>query len=171
MATWLTEWNFPGAVPPRLLFVTDEPTDLNGQAAREKLIYETTGLCPTLERIETIYGAGWAVRAVQSAASPTIPVPSAIPAPPGEGAQFAEANGFSAQHAVDAVPAPDQQFQAIVEAMIQPILARMKEGITPEELLNFLGESYPKMHYQQLTEILDRLMFAGNAWGRIDGHS
>lgn len=155
VAAWLTDWNFPGVIPPRLVFMTDEADDLDKQAVREKLIFETTGMVPTKKHVENVYGGEWEVKTV-------------APAPTPPGTQFAEKSLFSGQQAVDAVPVPDKQLQAIAEAMIQPILERMKNGVTPEELLNWLGESYPEMEYQGLTELLDRLTFAGENWGRLD---
>lgn len=155
VAAWLTDWNFPGAVPPRLVFLTDEADDLDKRATREKAIFETTGLAPTKQHVENVYGGEWELKSA--------PATQAAP-----GTQFAEREVFPGQQAVDAVSAPNEQLQAIAEAMIQPILERMKGGIAPEELLNWLGESYPEMDYRGLTDLLDRLTFAGEAWGRLD---
>jgi phage gp29-like protein len=163
VAAWVTDWNFPGVMPPRLVFMTDEPDDLDKRAVREKTIFETTGLVPTQKHVENVYGGEWEVKAV----APTQP-PAPPPAPPAPGTQFAEGGGLSGQNAVDAIPAPDQQLQEIAALLVKPILERMKEGIAPEELLNLLGEAYPEMDYQGLTDLLDRLAFAGNAWGRLD---
>ncbi|MBF0583092.1 MAG: DUF935 family protein [Magnetococcales bacterium] len=161
---WLTDWNFPGAATPRLSFVTDEPDDLDARAAREKTIYETTGLKPTRKHIETVYGGEWE----ESTPQPTPQPAAAKQSPP---AQFAEGNLFPAQQAVDAVAFDNDELQAIAAALLKPILARMQEGVSPEELLNLLGESYPEMDYQGLTELLDRLLFAGETWGRLDANN
>ncbi|MBF0402305.1 MAG: DUF935 family protein, partial [Magnetococcales bacterium] len=161
---WLTDWNFPGAATPRLSFVTDEPDDLDARAAREKTIYETTGLKPTRKHVETVYGGEWE----ESTPQPTQQPAAAEQSPP---AQFAEGNLFPAQQAVDAVAFDNDELQAIAAALLKPILARMQEGVSPEELLNLLGESYPEMDYQGLTELLDRLLFAGETWGRLDANN
>lgn len=55
---WLTEWNFPGAKPPRVFRVTDPEEDLTQRADRDTKIYNM-GFKPTLEYIREQYGEGW----------------------------------------------------------------------------------------------------------------
>lgn len=55
---WWTEWNFPGAVPPRVYRQTEQKEDLVKRADRDKKISEL-GYEPTQEYIQQTYGDGW----------------------------------------------------------------------------------------------------------------
>jgi len=61
VATWLTEWNFPGAKPPKVWRKTEKPKDDNSLAERDSKIY-ALGFEPTEEYIEETYGPGWIKR-------------------------------------------------------------------------------------------------------------
>jgi phage gp29-like protein len=55
---WLTEYNFPGAKPPRVYRVTDEEEDQNQAADRDTKIHGM-GFKPTLKHITDQYGGEW----------------------------------------------------------------------------------------------------------------
>ena len=58
-AVWLTEWNFPGAVPPRVWRHIRRREDLSGRAVRDRHLAEASGLRPTKSYIEDVYGGEW----------------------------------------------------------------------------------------------------------------
>lgn len=62
-ATWWTEWNFPGAVPPRVWRNTRPPEDLNQRAERDKKVAEL-GYEPTEDYVRETYGEGWVKKKV-----------------------------------------------------------------------------------------------------------
>lgn len=64
---WWTEYNFPGAIPPRVYRVTTPPEDLAKRAERDEKI-KALGYEPTEEYIKETYGEGWR----KSQAAPTI---------------------------------------------------------------------------------------------------
>ncbi|WP_130472359.1 DUF935 domain-containing protein [Candidatus Magnetaquicoccus inordinatus] len=172
VSVWLSDWNFPGAVTPRLVFMTEEPEDLNRRAEREKTISETTGLRPSKKHVEEVYGGDWEEKE-QSA-------PMVAPDPAGKDLAaeqkqqepaFAEASPYPAQQAIDAVQLPAEQIHAAMTALLAPFISRLQEGATAQELLVQLGEIYREMNYQQLAELLDRIIMAGEVWGRLDADS
>lgn len=55
---WWTEWNFPGAVPPRVYRHTEPPEDLAARAERDTKI-KALGYSPTEDYILETYGEGW----------------------------------------------------------------------------------------------------------------
>ena len=55
---WWTEWNFPGAKPPRVYRHTEPPEDMNARAERDGKI-KALGYEPTEEYIREAYGEGW----------------------------------------------------------------------------------------------------------------
>lgn len=56
--TWLTNWNFPGAKPPKIWRNTEPPEDLQQRVEVDKGIY-SLGYEPTEEYIKATYGDGW----------------------------------------------------------------------------------------------------------------
>lgn len=61
---WLTEVNFPGAMPPRVWRNTEPPEDMNVRAERDQKVY-ALGFEPTEEYIKENYGEGWIKRQPQ----------------------------------------------------------------------------------------------------------
>lgn len=59
---WWTEWNFPGATPPRLYRHTSPPEDLNARAERDGKII-AMGYEPDDSYITQTYGKGWKKKA------------------------------------------------------------------------------------------------------------
>lgn len=58
VATWLTEWNFPGAVPPKVWRIVDPPEDLDAIAERDTKIH-ALGWERTDDSFRETYGEGW----------------------------------------------------------------------------------------------------------------
>lgn len=69
VATWLTEWNFPGAGVPSVWRNTDADEDLNARADRDTKVY-ALGFEPTEDYITQTYGEGWQKKAVQAGLTP-----------------------------------------------------------------------------------------------------
>lgn len=115
VVAWLTEWNFPGAKPPRVWRVIEPPDDLNQRATRDKDIY-ALGFEPTEEYITETYGPGWKKKAVQEGLDPN--------AVPGQlAAEFAELGALAAMksgHRADQVALADaaQMFASNYEGVI-----------------------------------------------------
>jgi Protein of unknown function (DUF935) len=108
---WWTEWNFPGAVPPRVYRQTEPAADLNARAERDTMIF-ALGYEPEEDYILETYGKGWKEKA-------PAPVPPALagfmPGQPGgepeagdAGQDFAE-NEPAALAALRAARRGDQQ--------------------------------------------------------------
>jgi phage gp29-like protein len=64
---WLTEFNFPGATPPRVWRRIAQQEDLKSRAERDVMIFDL-GFKPTLDYITETYGDGWEVRDIPTAA-------------------------------------------------------------------------------------------------------
>lgn len=58
LVKWITEYNVPGATPPRVWRKVEEQKDLGAVAARDKTIYDM-GFKPTLAYITETYGGEW----------------------------------------------------------------------------------------------------------------
>lgn len=164
LLTWITEFNVPGATPPTVYRVVEEPKDLVGQAERDKSLYEM-GFRPSLAYINDTYGGEWteAPRPLNA-----LPLPGAGPA---AGAQFAEAlnarfpDQAALDQAIDAIPAAALQVQA--EGMLAPVMALLKSGASFQEVAYKLGEAYPRMSTTAFEELLERAIFVADLWGRL----
>lgn len=86
---WMTMFNFPGAAPPRVFRVIQEPDDADALADRDAKV-KGMGFKPSLEYVKETYGDHW------EEAAPAVD-PAAAPKPGTEGAEFAE-------HAVRELP-------------------------------------------------------------------
>lgn len=64
VAKWLTEWNFPGAVTPRVWRVVDPPEDVDTIAERDSKLYNM-GWERTDDSFKETYGEGWQRKAAQ----------------------------------------------------------------------------------------------------------
>lgn len=53
-------------------------------------------------------------------------------------------------------------------ALLAPLFSEVQAGLSPEELEERLAELYPAMDAEQLTDILSRLFFVAQLWGRTD---
>lgn len=112
-ARWLTEWNFPGAAPPRVHHDAEPPEDLDRRSEREERVARTSGLRPTRTHVENVYGGEW--EPAPSAPTPTRPE---IRAP---GAAFA-------QGGADAIAAASEE---LTEDW-RPLVGKLPDGDTPE---------------------------------------
>jgi phage gp29-like protein len=103
IGAWFTEFNFPGAIPPRVWRNTEPPEDLAQRAERDTKI-KALGYEPTEDYIAETYGDGWVKAQAASTLAPVLP--------PDMAAQdFAE---VAALAAVKSINRADQQ--ALVQA-------------------------------------------------------
>lgn len=70
------------------------------------------------------------------------------------------------QAAIDDADLGDQ-LQVISEAMLRPLIDEVRGGIAPEALLERLADLYPSMDDQALTDLLARVIFVADIWGRV----
>ncbi|MXX62972.1 MAG: DUF935 family protein [Holophagales bacterium] len=185
VATWLTEWNFPGAAVPRVNRVMEDPPDLEALAKRDKLIVEFTGRRLTEEYVKETYGVELGEETM----------PQMMPQG-GPGGRFGgedegdEANMAGWQNRAlsrpgapraavlaEGRPRPDQIEQVLAavddgawdllaEDLIRPVLDLAQSD--PAGMIRDLAAVYPGMETRQLTERLARLLFAADALGRLE---
>lgn len=124
---WLTEWNFPGAVTPRVWRNTSPPEDLNARAERDGKV-SALGYEPTEEYIEETYGPGW-----RKKEAPAMPPAAFGPLP----AEFAEISALAEKRVGHRA---DQQ--ALVDAATL-LSTRYRDlyGKRVEQLVSYLEDS------------------------------
>ncbi|MCC7413356.1 MAG: DUF935 family protein [Gammaproteobacteria bacterium] len=160
---WITELNVQGAVPPRFEFYEEAE-------ARQ----DWTTVIDKARRYVQI-PAAWAHERLQipepKAGEDLLPGFGTAPEPPA-GAMFARAGASLVQDAdldelLDALTGRELQGQ--VEAVLAPVLELAREA--PDELLGRLAERYPDMDDAALQELLARVIFVAETWGRLDAGS
>jgi len=156
---WLTAWNFPGAVPPRVYRVTDEPADLNAMAERDVKIATGLGYRRTPESVNELYGEGW-----EPATPTTPPWQAGNPAAP---AQFSEGAPAVRDEIDDMVDDALADWQPLLDPMVAPVQAMLDEaarqGLTAAEVLKRLPNLLSEMDDSALTQSLTRSVFAAGA--------
>lgn len=164
---WWTEWNFPGAVPPRVFRQTEPQEDLNTRAERDGKIF-ALGYEPTEDYVRETYGDGWVKKAAPTQA-PGMPPMLAGPAGPGfdPRAEFAEGE-IAALQAMRAARRGDQralaeaamhfaeQYQTILGRQVGAILQAAEDSGDPEVFRRRLDELLEQQPAPELVEKVNR---------------
>lgn len=92
-------------------------------------------------------------------------------APPAATAALTAGEGdpvrFPDQDALDAATVPESTLQRIMEQLTGSLVAELKDGKTPDELLAALASHYPRMETRDMEELLARAIFMAEVWGRV----
>ncbi len=160
---WITEFNVPGAKPPKFWRKVEEEKDLVAQATRDAAIFKM-GYKPTLNYIISTYGGEWV--------DAPVPPPAANQGANALGelnAAFAEAAAAATlgQSAVDNAgnALPDAKLQAQMSAMLTPVLDLIKSGASYTAIMTKLAQTFPLMDAAALEELLARAIFVADLWG------
>lgn len=166
---WWTEWNFPGAVPPKVWRKTEPPEDLTARAERDTKVYGL-GYEPTEDYIRETYGEGW-----QKRQAPAVD-PNGMPGAPGrqgignaDPAQFAEGEAAALQALraarrgdqqalAEAAVAFAEQYQTVVGRQVGAILQAAEEAGDPDLFRRRLDEI---LEQGPAPEAVDKLTRAG----------
>lgn len=153
---WLTEWNFPGAVPPRVWRSTSPPADTKAQVERDKVLTEI-GFEPTDEYVRDTYGEGFVRKKTQQRTSSG---PSAEDqAPPEEQADLAEG-----------AEEPEDEWR-VISPTVQALEDLLEECADLSEFQKRLGEVAQTDKQRQLVADLARVMFVGSIAGQVGANS
>lgn len=169
---WWTEFNFPGATPPKVYRHTEPAEDMGARAERDSKIF-ALGYEPEESYILETYGPGW-----KKKQAPAMPAGGLIPGqqPGQQPAQFAEGESAALQ-ALRAARRGDQQ--ALLDAAVS--FAEQYETIMGQrvaKILQFAEEAGdPEVFRQRLAELLEedpapeavQAMQRGNFFARMMG--
>jgi len=150
-ATWLTQWNHPGAVVPRIYRDFSESEDLRNAADRDaKLV--VVGYRPSAQRVQETYGTGY---------EPISSTPQENPAPPA----FAESGALSADASIERLIG-DGGWEKVIGPEVDTVSKALDRASSLEDarkLISELSEQDPTA----VTESLARVMFAAHAAGQL----
>lgn len=191
LVRWIVEYNFPGAVLPRVERDFSEPEDTAKLATRDKALHEM-GWDPDEAYIQATYGEGWSKRATPA---PTMPQPGpagqADPTDPTQGntaddptdpqndaARFAEGAPLGAGGAqrafnkvrqlaiADAAQQLAGDWQAVMRRPVEDLVARLEQSgdlVAFREGLTALLDRKPDADTVQM---IATASFAANLMGR-----
>lgn len=159
-ARWLTDWNFPGAAPPKVWRQTEPDEDLDSRAKRDKTLYDM-GFKPTLQTIQDTYPGEWE----QRAPTPTPPLAQGGPADPA----FAETG--------DALPADTLADRLAIEAgpaqaqWLRQIRAMVNQADSLPALRNQLLAAFGELPPDELSETMAAAFAVAELVGRFDAQA
>ncbi|MBF0415605.1 MAG: DUF935 family protein [Magnetococcales bacterium] len=167
---WLTEWNFPKAIPPRVWRQVEEPEGLTERAARDKVIYDM-GFRPALEYIRETYGEGWDL--------PPAPAPMSNASlqraregdkrQPKDGTHFAETDSEEDPNKMPRlIDWGIEQFDLILEEMLVPVRETLDQVATLAEFNDRLPGLIKKMGITKLTDHIEQACLLANLGGRAE---
>jgi phage gp29-like protein len=157
---WLTEYNYPGANPPRVYRMVMPEEDLTARAERDAKIKDL-GYKPTLAYVNDTYGDGWEAATPE----PTIPGAQLPPAPPGAAASFAEPALSPPAQMLD--PAR-QHVEPASNAWIDQVRALAMEVDSLEALRDQLLTLYPSMTLDDYADAMAEATTAAELAGRSE---
>lgn len=150
---WLTEWNFPGAEPPRVYRVVEEPEDMDARASRDEKVFRMSGFKPSLGYIQKTYGVE-----VQE---------EAPPAGGAAAAEFAEGTGGSDPAAVMTNQLA-KAMQPVVKDWSDQLRALVDNATSLDELQEQLLQLAPELSLDQYAAAMAVGLQAANLAGRTD---
>lgn len=170
---WLTMFNFPGAEPPRVFRVVEEPEDANQISERDKKVMEM-GFKPSLDYIHETYGDHWEEAAPPG---PVLPAPGAPLQPDDDPpASFADATAIArakadAQARLDAVidgaGQASAQWHAFIAPRIRELRVLLDQGddlVAFRERITEFAEADPQGEF---VEAIARAGFGAQLLGRL----
>lgn len=176
---WWCDWNFPGAVPPRVYRHTEPAEDLNARAERDTKI-AGLGYSPTPDYILETYGEGWEkkpdpVQAVAGALMPNPDDPAAA-----DQASFAEGEPFalsalraaarSDQAAIyDAARLFAERYRTVTGMRVQQLLQAAEFSEDPETFVRRLNEILAEAPAPDMLQRLSRAVGASRMLGALRG--
>lgn len=155
-ARWLTEWNYPGAKPPRVFRKLEQAEDLNAVAERDEKLFKM-GYQPTPERIEEVYGPGYE----------KVPTPAGkiLPGLPGNpDASFAETPD-------DEVDGLVRQLEGLAEPVQTKIIGDVRKALNKAKTLVEFQESLEEIGEGLDLDAFSVLMREGLALAQLTGQS
>lgn len=154
VARWLTEWNYPGAKPPRVWRKMEQPEDLNSLAERDERV-SRLGYRPTLKYIQDRYGEEWEVDNR----------PPAAPQPFG----FAEAGEDSVRLRADTMTDRlEREAEPAMAALMEPVRRLVANARSMEEIRDGLFALYAEMPAEGLARVMQQAIAAADLAGRAD---
>lgn len=168
VVTWLTEWNHPGAKPPRVWRRTEPEDDLNERAERDQKIMGL-GFEPTEEYIEETYGPGW--RKKQASTTPPNPI-GEMPEDFTEITKLASkrvAHRADQERLIDAAEYLSTKYPDLIGDRVEKLLGFLEESDDLETFQKHLVEMFAEPPSDQAVTTVRNATLMGRLMGMFRG--
>lgn len=171
---WLCDWNFPGAVYPRVFRQTEPADDLNGRADRERKLFEV-GYRPTLEEVKETYGGEWETVPANGSATAAASTPS--PSSDKGGSAGTSAAAFAdPPDPIDPMAPLVERLGAesapLIDALLEParrlLDAYIEDGRSIDDYADALAELYPNLDGRAFADLMAQALAVADAAGRFE---
>ena len=154
---WLIEWNYPGAKLPTVQRIFPNLGAGKEHAERDEKIY-AMGYRPTKEYIEQTYN----IEVEDIGISTRQPADN-------QTSDFAESGDVEEALEMILSSIDNGTQQQIAESLAQPLLDKIDEN--PDYILGRLAEESPGMDGEGLQNLLAKIIFIADAWGRLNART
>ena len=151
---WLIEWNYPDAALPKVKRLFPNSGATKEQSERDEKLFNM-GYRPTKEYIEETYNIK----------VDDIGIPTEQPAG-NQTSDFAESDDVEEALEMILSSIDNDTQQQIAESLAQPLLDAIDEN--PDYILGRLAEKYPDMDGEGLQDLLTKIIFTADTWGRLN---
>lgn len=168
IVTWLTEWNFPGAVPPTVYRVFSDE-DLNARIDRDVKI-SGMGFKPTLKYIQETYGGDWEELEAPGKDNSPVGANNHLLQQTGTDGNFAEPGETS----IDPTSSDSQtdiladQSAAAGKVILDKVRDLVDNAESLEQLRDDLLAAYGDLDSSQLVNVMELAFIAADLSGRYD---
>lgn len=162
LVRWIVELNMPGARPPKVWRIFEEPEDLKARAERDRILYGM-GYKPTPEYVQATYGEGWVPRE-STPGDHSGGANGMITRPPA--AEFAE--GDDADVAMAYADQAGERAPGAMDPLVAPIRDLVEKAGSLEEVRDQLLELYPEMDAAGFTDLMGEALTASHLAGRFE---
>lgn len=162
VAKWLTELNYPNAMPPKVWRKMDDEEDVNDRAERESKIYQM-GFKPTLKHILETYGGEW-----EAANTPEPELEPEAVEPIDEAAVESDFNESEDDPVKPHLERLEQEAGEAWKTMFEPLKRMIKSAKSLEDVRDNLSDLYPEMDATALQSLLGKVCTAMELKGRMD---
>lgn len=165
---WLTEWNFPGAKPPRMWRRTEPETDLNERAERDQKIMGL-GFEPSDEYIEETYGPGWRRKSAQTTPPNELGPLSDDFTEVSELARKRVAHRADQQRLIDGAEALATKYPELIGDRVDKLLAFMDDTDDVETFKERLTEMLAEPPSEKAVQSVRNATLMGRLMGKLRG--
>lgn len=172
VATWLTEWNFPGAAVPQVWRIFDDE-DLDRRIVRDKAIFDM-GFVPSLKYVTETYGGEWEEKPKPEPVDRENPNGEPVANPMANHAETSGSPIHAEPKEADPTPVTAQTAQLFKEteaawaAVFDRVQALVDEAESLEALREALLNAYGDLPTDELAEIMAMGFAAADLAGRLD---
>lgn len=165
--TWITEVNVPGARPPKVWRVFDEPEDLGARVNRDKTIHDM-GFEPSEKYLQDTYGGDWRRKAPAGPGQEEAPPAPAADPPDPAFAEGGHPKGVPRDDVDELVDQLDAAAGPATDALIDQVRAVLEDADTIPDAIARLEALYPDMRLDDLADVIGEAMALADLTGRAE---